>query len=147
MPNKLFMPTHPSSPFSHAYTRTHHQPYSSPPGLAQCACYIKASAYGSRVGWTPARTIHTYISPILEATPFPRVQARRPQIYRSPPPFPLYPYRLGAVGPKVGQKWGASCKIRPQWPKNRCIQFLLQKCEIGVILSDMFRHARPTASA
>ena len=55
------MPTHPSSPFSHAYTRIHHQPDSSPPGLAQWACYIKASAYGSRVGWTPARTIHTYI--------------------------------------------------------------------------------------
>jgi len=50
----------PTSPFSHAYTRTHHQPDSSPPGLAQWTCYIKASAYGSRVGWTPARTIHTY---------------------------------------------------------------------------------------
>jgi len=61
MPDKLFMPTHPSSPFSHAYTRTHHQPDSSPPGLAQWVCYIKASAYGSRLGWTPARTIHTYI--------------------------------------------------------------------------------------
>jgi len=61
MPDKLFMPTHPSSPFSHAYTRTHHQPDSSPPGLTQWACYINASAYGSRVGWTPARTIHTYI--------------------------------------------------------------------------------------
>ena len=61
MPDKLFMPTHPSSPFSHAHTRTHHQPDSSPPGLAQWACYMKASAYGSRVGWTPARTIHTYI--------------------------------------------------------------------------------------
>ena len=47
MPDKLFMPTHPSSPFSHAYTRTHHQPDSSPPGLAQWACYIKALAYGS----------------------------------------------------------------------------------------------------
>jgi len=33
------MPTHPSSPFSHAHTRTHHQPDSSPPGLAQWACY------------------------------------------------------------------------------------------------------------
>jgi len=60
MPDKLFMPTHPSSPFSHAYTHTHHQRDSSPPGLAQWACYIKASEYGSRVGWTPARTIHTY---------------------------------------------------------------------------------------
>jgi len=27
----------------------------------QWACYIKASAYGSRVGWTPARKIHTCI--------------------------------------------------------------------------------------
>jgi len=64
MPDKLFMPTYPTSPFSHAYTRTHNQPYSSPPGLAQWACYIKASAYGSTVGWsrwTSARTIHTYI--------------------------------------------------------------------------------------
>jgi len=60
MPDQLFLPTHPSSPFSHACTRTHHQPDSSPPGLAQWACYIKASAYGSRVGWTPARRIHTY---------------------------------------------------------------------------------------
>ena len=66
MPDKLFMPTHPSSPFSHAYTRTHHQPDSSPPGLAQWACYIKASAYGSRVGWTLARTIHTYITRLLK---------------------------------------------------------------------------------
>jgi len=60
MPDKLFLPTHPSSPFSHAYTRTHHQPDSSPPELAQWVFYIKASAYGSRVGWTPARYIHTY---------------------------------------------------------------------------------------
>jgi len=52
------MPTHPSSPFSHAHTRTHHQPDSSPPGLAQWAC-LKASAYGSRVGWIPARRIDT----------------------------------------------------------------------------------------
>jgi len=52
MPDMLFMPTDPSSPFSHSYTRTHHQPDSSPPGLAQWACYIKASAYGSRVGWS-----------------------------------------------------------------------------------------------
>jgi len=59
MPDKLFMPTDPSSPFTHAYTRTHHQPNSSSPGLAQWACYIKTSVYGSRVGWTPARTIHT----------------------------------------------------------------------------------------
>jgi len=42
----------PTSPFSHAHTRTHHQPDSSPPGLAQWACFKKASAYGSRVGWT-----------------------------------------------------------------------------------------------
>ena len=45
----------PTSPFSHAHTRTHHQPDSSPPGLIQWACYKKASAYGSRVGWTRAR--------------------------------------------------------------------------------------------
>jgi len=44
----------PTSPFSHAHTRTHHQPNSSPAGLAQWACYKKAWAYGSRVGWTPA---------------------------------------------------------------------------------------------
>jgi len=31
------------------------------PGLMQWACYKKASAYGSRVGWTPAGRIHTYI--------------------------------------------------------------------------------------
>ena len=53
------MPTHPSSPFSHDI-HTHHQPDSSPPGLMQWACYKKASAYGSRVGWTLARKIHTY---------------------------------------------------------------------------------------
>jgi len=69
MPDKLFMPTHPSSPFSHAYTRTHHQPDSSPPGLTQWACYIKASAYGSRVGWTPVRTIHTYIHTTATSKP------------------------------------------------------------------------------
>jgi len=43
--DKLFMPTHPSSPFSYAYTRTHHQP-DSPPGLAQWACYIKPQHMG-----------------------------------------------------------------------------------------------------
>jgi len=59
------MPTHPSSPFSHAHTRTHHQPDSCPPGLAQWACYIKASSYGSRVGWTHARRIHTYLTRLL----------------------------------------------------------------------------------
>jgi len=52
------MPTHPSSPFSHAHIRTHHEPDSSPPRLTQWACYKKASAYGSRVGWTLARSIH-----------------------------------------------------------------------------------------
>jgi len=51
------MPTHPFSPFSHAHIRTHHWPDSSPPGLTQWACYKKASVYGSRVGWTHARTI------------------------------------------------------------------------------------------
>jgi len=45
----------PTSAFSHAHTQTHHQPDSSPPVLAQWACYKKASAYGSRVGWIPAR--------------------------------------------------------------------------------------------
>ena len=60
------MPTHPSLPFSHAHTRTHHQPDYSPPGLAQWACYIKASAYGFRVGWTPAQRIHTYIHGALK---------------------------------------------------------------------------------
>jgi len=49
------MPTQPTSPFSHTHTHTHHQPDSSPPGLAQWACCTKASAYGSRVGWSPAR--------------------------------------------------------------------------------------------
>ena len=61
-------------------------------------------------------------------------------------PFPSTPYLLGAVGPKVGHKLGANCNIRPQWPRNRCIQFLLQKCEIDVILSVMSWHARPTPS-
>jgi len=56
------MPTHPSSPFSHAHIRPHHQPDSFPPGLTQWACYKKASAYGSRVGWTLVRRIHTYCS-------------------------------------------------------------------------------------
>ena len=62
--DKLFMPTHPSSPFSHAYTRTHHQPDSSPPGLAQWACYIKPQLAGvqSRLDSCPNDTyIHTYI--------------------------------------------------------------------------------------
>jgi len=45
----------PSLPSSHAHTCTHHQPDSSPPGLVQWACHKKASAYGSRVTWTPAR--------------------------------------------------------------------------------------------
>ena len=51
--------SHPS-PFSHAHIRTHHYPDSSPPGLTQWTCYKKASAYGSRVGWTPARRIRIY---------------------------------------------------------------------------------------
>jgi len=45
MPEKLLMPTHPSSPFSHAHTRTHHQPDSTPPGLAQWACYKGLSVW------------------------------------------------------------------------------------------------------
>jgi len=45
MPDKLFMPTHPSSPFSHAHTRTHHQPDSSPSGLAQWTCYKGLNAW------------------------------------------------------------------------------------------------------
>ena len=57
MPDKLFMPTHPSSPFSQAYTRTHHQPDSSPSGLAQWACYIKASAGPEQAGPLPERYI------------------------------------------------------------------------------------------
>jgi len=88
------------------------------------------------------------ISPILGVTPSPRVQTRRPQLgisiptSLSPRPLPL-PFRGCGPPPKKLVKNGANCKIRPQWPKNRCIQFLLQKCEIGVILSDMSRHARP----
>ena len=72
------MPTHPSSSFSHAHTHTHHQPDSSPPGLAQWACYKKASAYGYRVGWTPdqrnnngGKTCHSHatLSPISSLPP------------------------------------------------------------------------------
>ena len=33
------------------------------PGLAQWACYKKASAHGSRVGWTPARRHRTELWP------------------------------------------------------------------------------------
>jgi len=52
------MPTHPSSPFSHAHTRTHHQPDSSPPGLAQWACYKGLSVWvQSRLD--PCPKIHT----------------------------------------------------------------------------------------
>jgi len=39
------MPTYPSLPFSHAHTRTHHQPDSSLPGLAQYACYKGLSVW------------------------------------------------------------------------------------------------------
>ena len=86
--------------------------------------------------------------PNFRGYPFPRVQARRPQLGLSIPtsisPLPL-PFR--GCGPlKMVKNGGVNCKIRPQWPINRCIQFLLQKCEIGVILSDMSRHARPTPS-
>jgi len=53
---------------SHKTQTTYRQRFSSgmngggqPPGLTQWACYKKASTYGSRVGWTRARRIHTYI--------------------------------------------------------------------------------------
>ena len=49
------MPTHPSSLSSHAHTRTHHQPDSSPPGLAQWACYKGLSV------WVQSRLDDTYI--------------------------------------------------------------------------------------
>ena len=92
-------------------------------------------------------TFNRNISQILWATPYLRVQARKTQlVYRSLPPFPLYPLPFwGLWAPKL-VKMGVDCKIRQQCPRNRCIQFLLQKCEIGVILSDMSRHARPTPS-
>ena len=64
MPDKLFMPTHPSSSFSHAYTRTHHQPDSCPPGLTQWVCYKKGLSVWiqSRLDPCPKDTyIHTYI--------------------------------------------------------------------------------------
>jgi len=58
--------------------------------------------------WYPK--ISTPISPQFRGYPFPRAQARRTQLglskYRSHLPFPSTPYRLGAVGPKIGQKWG-----------------------------------------
>ena len=59
------MPTHPSSPFSHAHTRTHHQPDSSHPGLAQWACYKGLSVWvQSRLDPCPNDTyIHTIEEP------------------------------------------------------------------------------------
>jgi len=90
--------------------------------------------------WTP--NFQPRYLPILGATPFPPVQARRPQLDLSiPTSLSPLPYRLGAVGPKVGKKMGGQLQNLAHWPRNRCIQFLLQKCEIGVILSDMSRHA------
>jgi len=46
-------------------------------------------------------------SPILGATPFPRVQAR-PQLGLSIDPHLPFPYRLA---PKVDQKWGPTAKL------------------------------------
>jgi len=60
--------------------------------------------------WDPLN-FNPNISPVLGATPFPCVQARGSQVYRSSLPFPLYPYSLGAVVPKVCQKWGPVAKL------------------------------------
>ena len=46
-------------------------------------------------------------------------------------------------GPRSWSKMGAIAKLG-RIPRNRCIQLLLQKCVIGVILTDMSGHARPT---
>jgi len=65
------MPTHPSSPFSHTHTRTHHQPDSSPLGLAQWACYKGLSVWvQSRLDPCLKDTyIHTYkTKPFLVTT-------------------------------------------------------------------------------
>jgi len=46
----------PSSPFSQAHTRTHHQPDSSRPGLVQWACHKRPQHMGpEKASWTPAR--------------------------------------------------------------------------------------------
>jgi len=76
MHDKLFMPTHPSSSFSHAHTRTHYQPDSSPPGLAQWACYKGLSVWvQSRLDTCPKDTyIHTYIEAQLLIAYFPKLQ-------------------------------------------------------------------------
>jgi len=41
----------------------------------QWACYKKVSAYGSRVGWTLARRIHTNSTVLLKLKDFSRSQA------------------------------------------------------------------------
>jgi len=60
VPDKLLTPTQPYLTLQsriHLHTSlTKTPPF---PGLAQWACYKKASAYGSRVGWTPARRNRT----------------------------------------------------------------------------------------
>jgi len=56
--------------------------------------------------WDPL-IFNPNISPILGATPFTRVQARRPQLDLSiPPPFPLYSLPFRGCGPKIWSKMG-----------------------------------------
>jgi len=53
----MFTPTQPTYPtVTHTLAYTINRKTPPLPGLAQWACY-KASAYGSRVGWTPAQRI------------------------------------------------------------------------------------------
>jgi len=83
-------------------------------------------------------TSNPNISPILGATPSPRVHARRTQLCLSiPTSFAFYPLPFRGCGPQSWSKMGANCKFRPQRPRDRCIQFLLEKYEIGVIWSGM----------
>jgi len=87
------------------------------------------------------------ISPIFGAISSSLVQARRSHIGLSiPTSFSPVPQPFRGCGPQSWSKWGSNWKIRPQRPRNRCIQLLLQKCEIDVILSDMSRHVWPTTS-
>jgi len=65
------MPTHPSSPFSHAHTRMHHQPDSSPPGLAQWACYKRLTVWVQSWLPLPEGYIHTYIHLAHKRNSFP----------------------------------------------------------------------------